>query len=135
MQFLAWSDTYSVHVKSMDAQHKQLVDLVNQLYESMKSGRGDQATNKILSLLAGYTREHFTDEEKLMQANGFPGYLQHKALHDMLTRQVVDLQRQCQTGKAKIGDEVLRFLKDWLTKHIVGSDQNYGQFLNAKGIN
>jgi hemerythrin len=28
----------------------------------------------------------------------------------------------------------MEFLKNWLTDHIMGSDQKYKPFLNAKGI-
>jgi hypothetical protein len=30
--------------------------------------------------------------------------------------------------------EVMEFLKDWLGKHILGSDKKYGPFLNAQGV-
>jgi len=30
--------------------------------------------------------------------------------------------------------EVMEFLKDWLEKHILGTDRKYGPFLNDKGV-
>ena len=30
--------------------------------------------------------------------------------------------------------QVMNFLKDWLLKHIQGSDKKYAPFLNAKGV-
>ena len=29
--------------------------------------------------------------------------------------------------------EIMRFLKEWLVGHIMGTDKRYGQFLNSKG--
>ena len=33
-----------------------------------------------------------------------------------------------------ISIEVMNFLKDWLSNHILGSDKRYGPFLNGKGL-
>ena len=30
--------------------------------------------------------------------------------------------------------EVMNFLKNWLVKHIMGTDKHYGPYLNAKGV-
>jgi hemerythrin len=38
------------------------------------------------------------------------------------------------TGDFMIGVEVLAFLKDWLTNHIMKSDMAYSDFLVSKGV-
>lgn len=41
MAFINWSDKLSVGVQQMDMQHKRLVELINELYEAMNSGKGN----------------------------------------------------------------------------------------------
>jgi len=45
------------------------------------------------------------------------------------------LQMRFETGQSFIlSTETMEFLKNWLIDHIMGSDQQYGPHLNAKGI-
>ena len=133
---MEWSPRLSVKVKKFDDQHKKLVDLVNQLHDAMKAGQGNAALGTTLQSLISYTATHFKDEEQMMQANGYPELAKHKAEHEKLVTQVLDLQKkfQEQAGGGILTMTVMSFLKDWLVNHIQGVDQKYGVFLNAKGI-
>jgi len=134
MSLIEWSPVYSVKVKKVDEQHKKLVDLINQLHDAMKSGQGNTVTGIILQSLVDYTKTHFADEIRLMQANGYPDLARHQAEHDKFVKQVVEFQQKFQDGSAMLTMTILSFLKDWLVKHIQGEDKKYGPFLNAKGV-
>jgi hemerythrin len=129
-----WSDTYSVKIGVIDMQHKGLVNYLNELHQGMSEGRGKDVLGKILSQLVKYTQLHFTTEERLMQTHGYPDYLAHKAEHEGLTKTVLDFQHKFESNEVGLTVDVMNFLKDWLTKHIQGSDKKYGPFLNAKGV-
>lgn len=134
MAFISWSENYSVLVKEMDDQHKKLVVIINDLNDAMKEGKSKEVMEKILKGLVDYTVFHFASEEKLMQSNAYPGYLQQKSQHEELTKKVMDFQKNLHSGKMVMGVEVMNFLKDWLMNHIKGMDSKYGPFLNNKGI-
>lgn len=134
MALLTWSDKLSVGVRKFDEEHKQLVRLVNQLHEAMKSGQGKQVMSGILQSLVSYTRNHFAAEERLLQAHNYPDYAQHKKEHNLLTLSVLDLQKQYQEGTIFLSQKVMDFLKDWLASHIQGQDMAYGPFLKDKGV-
>jgi hemerythrin len=134
MSLIEWSPAYSVKVKKMDEQHKKLVDLINQLHDAMKSGQGNTVTGMILQSLVEYTKTHFADEIRLLQANGYPDLARHQAEHDKFVKQVVEFQQKFQNGSAMLTMTILSFLKDWLVNHIQGEDRKYGPFLNAKGV-
>jgi hemerythrin len=129
-----WSDTYSVKIGVIDMQHKGLVNYLNELHQGMSDGRGKDVLGKVLSQLVKYTQLHFTTEERLMESHGYPDYLAHKAEHERLTKTVLDFQRKFHSNEVALTVEVMDFLKDWLTKHILGSDKKYGPFMNAKGV-
>lgn len=134
MALISWSDSLSVKVKQFDDQHKKLVDMVNQLFDAMKAGKGNQVMGDILKSLIQYTQTHFAAEERIMKQYGYPDVEAHKKEHNALVMQVLDLQKQFQEGKAVLTQNVMTFLRDWLSKHIQGDDKKYGVYLNGKGV-
>ncbi|KAF0219430.1 MAG: hemerythrin family [Geobacteraceae bacterium] len=134
MALLTWNDGYSVKVKQFDDQHKKLIDLVNQLHDAMKVGKGGQIIGDVLKALIDYTGTHFAAEERLMKLHSYPDYEAHKKEHNMLVMQVLDVQKKYQEGNAPITQNIMNFLKEWLVKHIQGDDKKYGPFLNGKGV-
>ena len=133
MELFTWNEKYSVNIREIDDQHKKLIGMVGQLHDAMRQGKGKQVLEEVLRNLIQYCRTHFATEERLMKANGYPGYETHKAKHDSLTNKVAEIYRQYQDGKVTISLEVMTFLENWVDKHIMGADKQYGPFLNSKG--
>jgi len=131
---LVWTEERSVRVAALDAQHKKLVGLLNELNEAMTEGRNRVQLEHILSAMVRDTHDHFATEEYLMRSHAYPDYTAHKLEHDRLIAQVLVYQEQFQEGTVTMNAEVLSFLKDWLVKHIAGSDRNCGAFLNRQGV-
>lgn len=129
-----WNEKYSVNIREIDDQHKKLIGMVGQLHDAMRQGKGKQALDEVLRNLIQYTRTHFATEERLMKVNGYPEYETHKAKHDSMTQKVANIYREYQEGKATISLEVMNFLENWVDKHIMGTDMQYGPFLKGKGL-
>ncbi|MCL5063036.1 MAG: bacteriohemerythrin [Nitrospiraceae bacterium] len=134
MALMSWSDNLSVNIKEIDEQHKKLVGMVNDLHDAMKMGKGNDVTGKILTGLIQYVGTHFATEERLMKTHNYPDFVKHKAEHDNLTKKAIELQKQHQEGKSVLTIELMSFLKDWLSNHIMGRDKAYSPFFNGKGI-
>jgi len=129
-----WDAAYSVNIAILDTQHRNLVNMINELHQAMGEGSGKDKLAQILSDLVKYTQGHFATEERLMQSHGYPDFPAHKAEHDRLTGTVMDFQRRFLSNEAGLSIEVMEFLRDWLVKHIMGSDKEYSPFLNAQGV-
>lgn len=134
MSLLAWSNLFSVGVKDIDDQHKKLVDMANRLNDAMKAGHGKEIVGRILGELVDYTVSHFAFEERLMDKHGYPMSVQHKQEHQELVRTVGEFKRKFERGDAALTAEIMGFLRDWLSRHIMNSDKRFGKDLNAKGI-
>ena len=134
MALITWNDSLSVKVKQFDEQHKKLVDMLNQLFDAMKAGKGSQVLGDILKQLITYTQTHFAAEERLLKQYAYPDFEAHKKEHNVLVMQVLDIQKQLGDGKAVLTQNVMNFLRDWLSRHIQGDDRKYGEFLNGKGV-
>ncbi|QYZ65959.1 MAG: hemerythrin [Gammaproteobacteria bacterium (ex Lamellibrachia satsuma)] len=131
--FVEWSDSLSVGIEEIDEQHKILVDLINRMHQAIHERHGSDAVKGILAELADYTRIHFAVEESLMRILNYPGYEEHKEIHEELLGHVVELIQKVESGKTAIGFELLHFLKTWLTKHIMEEDMQYTGFFLAAG--
>ena len=134
MTLMTWDSTWSVNVKEIDAQHQKLIGIVNELHEAMKAGKARDVLGGVLAQLADYTVYHFRAEEKLLQLHGYPEYGAHEKEHETFTKAVLDLKARNDRGGLILTINVLAFLKDWLTGHILKTDKNYSPFLNGKGV-
>lgn len=135
MSLIKWNDSMSVGVAAADADHKKLVEMVNHLFDGVQAGKGKDAVGEILDGLIRYTAEHFDREERYFDQTGYPGAAAHKAQHEDLKRQALELQAKFNAGNVgTLTLETMNFLKSWLLNHIQHSDKEYAPFLNAKGI-
>lgn len=134
MALLDWKNEYSINNKIIDEQHKKLVDLINQLHTAMSEGKGKDILGKILEELVSYTVFHFSSEEKFMKEHNYSGYSLHKIEHDKLTKQVVEFQDNYKAGKSMVSQELMKFLKDWLVNHIIGSDKKLASISVANSV-
>ncbi|MTJ93544.1 MAG: bacteriohemerythrin [Desulfovibrio sp.] len=133
-QLISWTDDLSVGVGIIDEQHKGLVDLINELNAAMRQRRSDSVLVGVLERLKQYTVKHFATEEELFDKFGYPDTASHKKAHHDLVEKVLAFEAELRSGRAKVTMEIMRFLKDWLVGHIMGTDKRYGPFLNSKGV-
>lgn len=104
---ITWSDKYSVKVAQMDG---------------------------ILNGLVHYAETHFKNEERLLSLHAYPGLAAQRTEHQALTTKVLDFEKQFAAGRLGLTIPMMDFLRNWLTKHILDSDMQYGVYLNAKGV-
>ncbi len=135
MALFSWDKSYSVNINSIDAQHKKLIDLINNLHDSMRQGKGKEVLGSIFNELASYTIYHFNHEEELFAKYDYAERNRHKAEHEKLIVQINELKNNYNKGSNVLTMEVMNFLKMWLSDHIMGSDRKYSSFLNQKGVN
>jgi len=120
--------------KEIDDQHKKLIEIANLLSDSMGAGKGKDVLDKIFTELVAYTQYHFSTEEKLMTRIGYSASAKHKDEHKALVAAVADLKKKHDKGEDVLTAQVMTFLRDWLTKHILNSDKAFGRELNSKGV-
>jgi len=129
MPLLAWNDSYSVGVETIDQQHSGLFAIVNELHAAMLKGQAQSVVGPLLDKLVKYTLEHFAYEERMMQAAKYPNFAAHRAHHLDLTRKVEEFMARYKRGDGALTIELMQFLSNWLTKHIKQEDKQYGPFL------
>ena len=135
MPIMEWNDRLAVGIAQVDMEHKKLVTMLNELFDAMQAGKGKEALGPILAGLVAYTKTHFANEEKMLKTHNYGDFAAHKALHDELTKQVLEVEKKFKTGASSaLSMEVMAFLKNWLIKHIMGTDKQYVPAMQAKGV-
>jgi len=125
--FIQWAEALSVKVPGMDNDHRVLIDLINQLASAEKIGNR-RIAESVLDELLNYAIDHFNREEQYLQQSGYPmpDLVTHKLQHAAFTESVQDIRWQYLHGlRPRINQEVLLFLRDWLSKHILVEDMKY----------
>lgn len=134
MIFMPWQDEFSVGIAVIDEQHRWLVDATNDLHNEMSASTLDRAlVAEILDGLMNYTVNHFIVEEEWFQRYAYPERVVHKAMHDHLTKVVLDILTEFERG-VDVQESVLELLKNWLTHHILQEDKAYVPFFKQLGV-
>jgi hemerythrin len=130
IKYVKWSDTYSMGIKIIDDQHKGLLDFVNDLFNHSTGNERDELAyfKKVIHQAVQYIKEHFATEEKMMIATKFPGYTEHKKVHDAFTLTVVQSVKDFESGKRLVLVKFAYFLKDWVLTHIAVMDVQYATY-------
>jgi len=131
---IIWKDQYSVGIESIDQQHKKLINLINMLQTTVDYSTGEAFEREALDAVVDYTKTHFAYEEGLMSKYGYPDFEAHKGKHREMINEVQKLTAEYDQNPEHAMQHGLNFLKQWLIKHINGTDKEYSDFLHSKGV-
>ncbi|OFY84230.1 MAG: hypothetical protein A3F72_14485 [Bacteroidetes bacterium RIFCSPLOWO2_12_FULL_35_15] len=134
MELLKWTDDYSVGIVIIDYQHKRLVMLINKLYDSMLEGKTMESITEIFEGLEDYIKNHFETEESFFKEFNYEDMKTHIKEHKVFVDQISQLKKDYLSGKNTVSVELLDFLKNWLSEHILGSDKKYISCFKENGV-
>jgi len=128
-----WVKDLETGNEKIDAQHKRLVSALNDLLAACSSGQGRAKLDSTLDFMIDYVIQHFADEEKLQQQYNYPGYANHRNLHEAFKINVAELARKLKTDGATVVlvGKVNSFLGDWLVKHIKQEDMKVAAHIRS----
>lgn len=129
MPIITWTDDFSVKSAAMDAQHKKLVSMINDLHDAMSAGKGKEVLGPTLDGLVAYAQTHFVAEENLMAKGNYPDLAAHKKEHEAFVKKALELQTEFKSSSAVLTFTVMEFLKDWLLNHIQKNDKKYAPYV------
>lgn len=134
MPFIAWNDRLSVRVPSIDREHKELIAILNHLYDAIRANATRDSLSETLARLSEHTRYHFAHEEALFKNTPYPNAEEHCLEHDNMVAWLVEMERKYDEGiTAGLSLEMVSYLKDWLFDHILASDHSYASHLQMTG--
>lgn len=132
MDTFQWNSVFETGLEEIDAQHKHLVGLLNELSRNVDVGRRDNI-DRTLQDLAQYTVYHFASEERFMDAHRLAAEYcdRHRETHRRFVAQVQDWIAALDRDDAPTPRQLLDYLANWLIFHILGDDRALGRQVQA----
>lgn len=119
-----WKEDYALGHPDIDAQHKELFDLINQ----MAAAQMPEQMKLPLMQLYKHTREHFKLEEGLMRQAGYPGLEVHAGYHNGLLTRLNALSQD--VGKGLLDRPALnKLMIDWALRHTQFDDADAADYI------
>lgn len=130
MSYIEWSDELSVGFAQLDAQHKVMLEIINELFDTV-SRAASWATMALIGVkLMEYSQVHFDAEEELMRSCDFPGLALHQQEHIRFMEKIRDFMVAVEEGQSTgmLPMELFHFLQSWLAEHIMRMDKEYSVY-------
>ena len=122
---LAWTTAHELGIAEIDEQHCRLMSLLNDLADALRNG---EAHGAVLEEVIRYTGFHFATEEHLMRTHHYDGEVAHREMHRRLLDDLRGL-RLDETGTNV--SLIVRYLREWLLRHVDGADRDLAAALHA----
>lgn len=124
-------EEYKIGVELIDKQHKKLFELADKAYMLLKDEFTIDKYDKIVGILQelkDYTIFHFKSEEEYMESINYKRMFTQKIEHDGFVKKLesIDLKHIDENQDESLM-EMLNFLNEWLTEHILKNDKLIGQ--------
>jgi hemerythrin-like metal-binding protein len=126
MSLFKWSSAYSVYLPEIDAEHRAIYRLGDELHKALLAGAEMAQLKPVLVNLLESQEQHFRHEERLMRAIHYDAFAWHKHQHDAARKKSKALATRIETGDSAAASELLAFLSDWLRDHLSVADRMMG---------
>lgn len=133
MPLVEWGSDFSVGVEDIDHQHKQIVAMINKLYDAIKAGSSRAACAGILTEMIDYANVHFATEDSYMERLGYPDAEEHRLEHQEFGAKCADFAEGVASGRISLSLDIGKFLLHWLYDHIRKVDMKLGQYILQQG--
>ena len=119
MKKIIWDDKFSVGVDWIDEQHKQVINMINQMIDCPEEcSNNSEALHEVLNQMFKYSLEHLHDEEIMLIKN-----------HLRYTEKLANLSLRAMSHGDTVGEELLSFLSEWWREHILKEDMKFKDFV------
>jgi hemerythrin-like metal-binding protein len=123
MPLFKWTKAHAVFINEIDAQHRNLIRMADELHRAILAGAETSRTLELLKALIASAEDHFTYEERLMRSSQYSAYDWHRQQHDTVRKRINQFVPRIESGEAEAAMLLLEFLSDWLKEHINLTDR------------
>lgn len=122
MGLMEWKSHYSVGVDEVDHEHRELIDLINEMHEKLIAGAEVPDVTAFLGEIFRSISAHFALEETVMREHGYDHLAQHKDAHEELLEEIRDIMEAYEADPEGASRELSQRLDKWFTEHFKTHD-------------
>lgn len=122
-QLIEWRDDFRTGIASVDYEHQELINVINDLHGDAQLHHDRAAVEGILGDIHAGISAHFALEEKIMRDTGYADYPAHKAEHDNLLDTIREMMEMVHRDAAfDYRGRLQNQLQHWFGDHFKGAD-------------
>ncbi len=117
---ITWDNSMATGVPEIDAQHRELLEKMNEFVAALEHGKGRAETGEMLDFLQFYAQWHFQREETCMEQNQCPVATFNKQAHVYFMETFGQLYEQYQRSDIdpRLVSSTYAELQNWFANHI-----------------
>lgn len=132
MVVVLWDKNFSVGVENLDEQHKNIINILNDLYTAIQEKKGNATLYLYFCELIEHATVHFACEETYMQEMEYAGFFDHRIEHDAILDKLIQHKKTYEVCETFLSTEHLQFMRAWMIHHMAFSDQKYAAVGNSQ---
>lgn len=130
MQKMTWKEEFSVGNRTLDDQHKKIIDMINEVRNISPDSKLEQVS-EVVDKMLNYSLVHFEAEEKLMKESRYSGFPDHIKLHEAYQKKVVSLCEAATLQVSRLPEIIANYLEKWWEVHILQEDMKYKGIIDS----
>jgi hemerythrin-like metal-binding protein len=131
---MEWINEYQHGIIWQDFQHKQLVDKMNELLNSIISGHDKEVFFETVRFIKEYSQNHFKTEELYMKNWEYPEFEEHAKEHLVFIADFNNHISKSIYQQTESAGELINKLTQWFFTHTQTTDKKLAKFLLQKGV-
>lgn len=132
MTYLDWDERMGVGKDVIDAQHRKLVALINDIAGATARGATRGELGGLVRSFCDYAQVHFRTEQSFMDSTDYADYFRQAREHEECAMQALNFYRGYINGENVAVEDFLRFVSTWFVEHTLGVDQTLRAYLEKK---
>jgi len=105
-----------------DTQHQSLFKLIDDL-------KTLESASNIFEQLSNYAENHFCIEEAYMKQLNYPRMMEHIDAHNKFRTELKVMTIDHHKFDEQVRESISTFLREWLTRHVLGIDKDFEAFV------
>ncbi|MCP4254771.1 MAG: hemerythrin family protein [Candidatus Scalindua sp.] len=131
---IEWDKEHSLGLSIIDEEHKKVIEIINRIIVAKQRDNYPEEIEAMLHEMIDYAWSHFKTEESYMLEFNYSEYQYHKEEHYDFVHRMNSYCSRVVNGNYQFSNEILEFLKQWLVRHIEGTDKRYIECFVKNGL-
>lgn len=133
MSLVQWRDEFRIGIAEVDGEHRELIELINELHAEALAGQGAHQVATMLGEINVRIAAHFALEEKNMELLGYAGCTAHKSDHERLLDEIAEIADEVYEQGRYQEARLSARLSHWFSEHFRTHDADLHRWLVGRG--